>query len=91
MVILRRFRIINLANKIRVENKTYPCNPLGWFPERQSFPHMVINRLGQQIRNVFLTAGAVDRADVLFGEHARFFVWTVLLLGDEHVVEVFDL
>ena len=52
---------------------------------------MVINRLGQQIGDILFAAGAVDGADVLLGEHARFFVRSVLLLGDQHVVQVFDL
>ena len=52
---------------------------------------MVVDSLAKKVGDVLLATGAVDRAYVLFGEHARFFVWLSILLCDKHIVQVFDL
>ena len=52
---------------------------------------MVVDGLGQQISDVLLTAGAVDRPNILLSEHAGFLIWPVLLQCDHHIIEIFDL
>ena len=52
---------------------------------------MVVDGLSEQVYDSLLTAGAVDGADVLLGEHGAVFLRLLVLQGDQHVVQALDL
>ena len=52
---------------------------------------MVVHGLSQQIDDSLLAGGAVCRADILLGKHARVLFGSVGLRRDHHVEEAFDL
>ena len=52
---------------------------------------MIVNGLAEKVDNTFFATGAVDRPNVLLGEHGTLLLWLLILLGDQHIVQAFDL
>ena len=70
---------------------TYARNSLTRLPEWKSLPNMIVNGLAEKVDNTFFATGAVDRPNVLLGEHGTLLLWLLILLGDQHIVQAFDL
>jgi len=54
-------------------------NPFRRLSEWQSLPHVVINRLAEQVDDALLATGAVGGADILLGEHGALLLRTLVL------------